>query len=159
VQIRRATERDAEELARVLRDAFAEFERLYTRAGYAATTPDADALRARLDEGPTWVAEERGEILGTVSAVEHDGVYVRSMAVTPVARGRRVAFHLMRQLTLFALAKHAPRLYLSTTPFLFDAIRLYEALGFRRTGDPPHDLHGTPLVTMAKTLTSAIGGQ
>src|SRR5437773_7899458 len=73
VQIRRATERDADELARVLRESFAEFERLYTRTGYAATTPDADALRARLTEGPTWVAEERGEILGTVSAAMRDG--------------------------------------------------------------------------------------
>src|SRR5439155_9758185 len=67
VQIRRATERDADPLARVLRESFAEFERLYTRAGYAATTPDADVLRVRLSEGPTWVAEERGEIIGTVS--------------------------------------------------------------------------------------------
>jgi putative acetyltransferase len=153
VQIRRATERDADALALILREAFVEFERLYTRAGYDATTPDADALRARLAEGPTWIAEERGAILGTVSAVERDGgVYVRRMAVTPAARGQRVAFHLMRQLTLFALAKHAPRMYLSTTPFLFDAIRLYESLGFRRTGEGPDDLLGTPLVTMAKPL-------
>jgi N-acetylglutamate synthase-like GNAT family acetyltransferase len=153
VQIRRATERDADEVARVLRESFAEFERLYTREGYAATTPDAEAVRARLAEGPTWIAEERGAVLGTVSAVERDGnVYVRSMAVTPVARGRRIAFQLMRQLSLFALSLHVSRLYLSTTPFLFDAIRLYESLGFRRTGEPPHDLHGTPLITLAKSL-------
>ena len=153
MQIRRATERDADEVARVLRESFAEFERLYTHAGYAATTPDADVVRARLADGPTWVAEERGAVLGTVSAIERDGgVYVRSMAVSPAARGRRIAFQLMRQLSLFALSRHASRLYLSTTPFLFDAIRLYEALGFRRTGEPPHDLRGTPLVTMAKSL-------
>jgi ribosomal protein S18 acetylase RimI-like enzyme len=59
----------------------------------------------------------------------------------------------MRQLELFAVSKKAERLYLSTTPFLFSAIRLYEALGFRRTGEPPDDLFGTPLVTLAKRLS------
>ncbi len=152
MQIRRAAERDADAVARVLRDAFAEFERLYTHGGFAATTPVAERIRERLAEGPTWIADDGG-VVGTVAAVEQrGGVYVRSMAVAPEARGRRIAFHLMRQLELFALAKNAPRMFLSTTPFLFDAIRLYESLGFRRTGEPPHDLLGTPLVTMAKRL-------
>ena len=153
MQIRRATEKDADAVARVLRDAFAEFERLYTHAGYAATTPDAAHVRERLAEGPTWLAEDGGAIVGTLSAVAHeDGVYVRSMAVTPAARGKRFALQLMRQLELFAVSQKAARLYLSTTPFLFSAIRLYESLGFRRTGEPPHDLFGTPLVTMAKRM-------
>ena len=153
MQIRRATEADADALAQLLRDAFAEYERLYTRAGYAATTPDAETIRARLLEGPTWVAHQDGRILGTVSAAALDGgVYVRSMAVVPAARGKRTALHLMRQLELFAVSSKAPRLFLSTTPFLFSAIRLYESLGFRRTGEPPDDLHGTPLVTLARPL-------
>ena len=38
MQIRRATAVDADAIAYLLRDAFREFERLYTRAGYAATT-------------------------------------------------------------------------------------------------------------------------
>lgn len=139
-------------MAAVLRDAFAEFERLYTRAGFAVTTPDAGTVALRLAEGPTWVAEDE-EILGTVSArVTERGVYVRSMAVRPAARGRRVALHLMRQLELYALSKEAAEMYLSTTPFLFAAIRLYESLGYRRTPEPPHDLHGTPLVTMTKVM-------
>ena len=154
MQIRRATEADAGALAALLREAFAEYERLYTRAGYAATTPDGQAIRARLAEGPTWVAHEDGRILGTVSAVaKEDGVYVRSMAVAPAARGKRIALLLMRQLELFAVSSKAGRLYLSTTPFLFSAIRLYESLGFRRTGEPPDDLFGTPLVTMARRLS------
>ena len=153
MQIRRATGADAEAVAQLLRDAFAEYERLYTRAGYAATTPDAQTIRARLADGPTWAAHEDGEILATVAAVaKDDGVYVRSMAVAPASRGKRTALHLMRQLELFAVSSKAPRLFLSTTPFLFSAIRLYESLGFRRTGEPPDDLHGTPLVTLARRL-------
>ena len=58
----------------------------------------------------------------------------------------------MRQLELYAVSARATRMYLSTTPFLHDAIRFYESLGFRRTGEPPHDLLGTPIFTMAKPL-------
>jgi len=151
VQIRRATAVDAESVAYLLRDAFREFERLYTREGYAATTPEAAVVRERLKEGPTWVAEIDGHSVGTVSAVLRDGaVYVRSMAVAPGARGQRVGHRLMDEPFQLAVERKATRLFLSTTPFLFSAIRLYESLGFRRTGEPPHDLHGTPLVTMAR---------
>jgi ribosomal protein S18 acetylase RimI-like enzyme len=102
-------------------------------------------------------ADDGGALVGTVAAVAGDaGVHVRSMAVTPAARGRKVALHLMRQLELFAVSKNAPRLYLSTTPFLFAAIRLYEALGFRRSGEPPDELFGTPLFSMAKPLASRL---
>jgi len=153
MRIRRASEPDAEHIADALRCAFAEYERLYTRAGYAATTPDASTLRARWDEGPVWVADDAGGIVATVSAAPREtGIYVRSMAVRPEARGRGAGRALMRQLELYAVSEKAPRLYLSSTPFLHDAIRLYEALGFRRTGEPPHELGGTPLVTFEKRL-------
>lgn len=153
VSVRRASTNDAEAIARVLREAFAEYERLYTRAAYAATTPSAEAVRARLAEGPSWIAEHENAIVGTVSAIPRDdGVYVRSMAVVPAARGRRTARDLMRQVELFALSVDAGRMYLSTTPMLSDAIRVYQSLGFRRSDDPPHDLRGTPLFTMTKVL-------
>src|SRR3954468_8457388 len=88
VPIRRATAVDAEAVAYLLRDSFREVERLYTREGYAATTPDAAVVRERLKEGPTWLAEDGGFPVGTVSAVLRDlDLYIRSMAVIPNARG------------------------------------------------------------------------
>ena len=150
VGIRRATVDDAGQVSELLGRAFAAYARLYTRAGYAATTPSADRVRERFAEGPTWLAET-DVVIGTVSAVNRlDGVYVRSMAVLPSVRGRGTGRALMREVERFAIATRARRMYLSTTPFLFEAIRLYESLGFRRTGAPPHDLFGTPLVTMEK---------
>jgi ribosomal protein S18 acetylase RimI-like enzyme len=153
VQIHPATELDMEAVATVLRDAFLEFKPSYTQAAYAETTPDADTLRRRLHEGPIWVARLRGKIVGTISAVEKpNGIYVRSTAVLPSARGNRIARTLLEEVESFAISCRAEQLFLSTTPFLHAAIRLYEDLGFRRTSEPPHDLFNTPLFTMEKKV-------
>ena len=69
-----------------------------------------------------------------------------------VQRGRRFGHSLFAEAFNLAVERKARRIYLSTTPFLFSAIRLYESLGFRRTGEPPDDLFGTPVLTMAKQL-------
>jgi len=53
----------------------------------------------------------------------------------------------------FAFAACAPRVFVSTTPFLHEAIALYERCGFVRCPDPHHALHGTPLFTLEKWLT------
>jgi GNAT superfamily N-acetyltransferase len=98
VPIRRANTVDAEAVAHLLLDSFRAVERFYTRAGYAATTPDASAVRERLKEGPAWVAEESGFAVGTVSAVLRDlDLYIRSMAVMPTARGHQLGHHLFAE--------------------------------------------------------------
>jgi peroxiredoxin/ribosomal protein S18 acetylase RimI-like enzyme len=153
VQIQLATVSNMEAVATVLRDAFLEFKSLYTEAAYAETTPDPDTLVRRLDEGPIWVVRLRGKIVGTISAVEKpNGIYVRSTAVLPSARGNRIATILLEEVESFAASCRAERLFLSTTPFLHAAIHLYEDFGFRRTSELPHDLFNTPLFTMEKKL-------
>ncbi len=118
-----------------------------------ATTPNADQLAIRLYEGPIWLATLEGEMVGTVAAVPRDhDLYIRGMAVLPCARGHRIGELLLKQIEEFARAQNKTRLVLSTTPFLFRAIRLYERAGFQRNDDGPHDLFGTPLFTMVKTL-------
>ena len=74
------------------------------------------------------------------------------MAILPAARGNKIGEKLLTQIEKFAIANRYERLLLSTTPFLDRAIHLYEKFGFRRNGEPPHDLFGTPLVTMAKII-------
>lgn len=154
IQIRRALMEDVGAIASVLRAAFAEFEPLYTPAAFEVTTPTADQLRARWHEGPVWVAVQTNAIQGTVAAVSKaTGLYVRSMAVEPVSRGQGIARGLLQEIERFALEHDHRRLFLSTTPFLYDAIRLYERFGFERTDDGPHELFGTPLFTMVKALS------
>jgi N-acetylglutamate synthase-like GNAT family acetyltransferase len=155
MQIREASEGDSETVAALLRQAFAEYEPLYTAEGFAATTPDAKGVAARLREGPIWLAIHDGTTLGTAGAVcQSEQCYVRGVAVLPDWRSCGVASSLMATIEHFALQNKACRMFLTTTPFLNDAIRLYLRLGFERIDDSPLDLYGTPLIGMTKPLSS-----
>ena len=152
-RIREATAADAESIASLLQAAFLEFEPLYTPEGFRATTPTAAEIGPRFAEGPVWVAEQDGSIVGTVSVVLKDGeLYIRSMAVHPLERGKCLGGLLLDGVEQFARDQSCSRLLLSTTPFLTSAIHLYERAGFRRTDEGPNDLFGTPLFTMMKEL-------
>ena len=153
IRIRRAAPADAEAVASVLREAFAEYQDSYTDEAFAATTPAGEQIRGRMGEGPVWVAVRGDVVVGTVSVVPRgESLYVRGMGVSPAARGLGVGEALLRQAEEFASARGHRRLYLSTTPFLSRAIRLYERAGFRRSDDGPHELFGTPLFTLEKAL-------
>jgi GNAT superfamily N-acetyltransferase len=153
VKIRRAGLADCAAIADVLYQAFVEFRSLYTDGGFAATALNAEQIGIRVREGPVWVALRDAVMIGTVSAVKNgDSIYIRGMAVLPDARGSGAGSRLLEQVESWAGAEGCTRLFLSTTPFLASAIRLYERAGFRRTDDEPHDLFGTPLFTMEKVI-------
>jgi ribosomal protein S18 acetylase RimI-like enzyme len=153
VEIRRGVANDAAAIASILLRSFTEYQSLYTPAGFAATTPTSEQILERMQEGPLWVALHEGTIVGTVSAVVQDGsLYIRGMAVLPDARGLRLGELLLQEIQGFAAVMQIERLFLSTTPFLHRAIRLYQRFGFERTSDAPQDLFGTPLFVMEKLL-------
>lgn len=156
LEIRRASPEDSAAIAAVLRDAFAEYKDLYTEGGFAATTPNEKQVLRRMQEGPVWVALRDSEVVGTVAAMLEgvSAVYIRGMAVLPTARGTGAGTALLRCAEAWCAGQHCIRLFLSTTPFLYSAIRLYEKAGFRRANGDVHDLFGTPLVTMEKTLST-----
>ena len=152
-EIRLSQPFEAGHVAAVLRESFADYEALYTPRGFAATTPTIEQVLERFKEGPIWVAVLGSEIVGTVAAVLNaDHLYVRGMAVLPVARGKRAGDLLLEETERFARLNNRSRLVLSTTPFLVRAIRLYQRHGFRRTGEGVQDLFGTPLFTMQKII-------
>jgi putative acetyltransferase len=159
IQIRTAVPDDAASIASVLHESFVEYQSSYTPEGFASTTPAPDEIQARMNEGPRWVALRDNNIVGTVSVVPKDGsLYIRGMAILPAARGERIGEALLKQIESFAAEHNYRRLFLSTTPFLSRAIRLYEKFGFRRNGEGPHDLFGTPLMTMEKILEDSKSG-
>lgn len=153
MDVRQAVECDASKISGVLRSAFAEYEPLYTPEGFAVTTPGPEAVLDRMREGPVWVAVLDNDIIGTVAAVCEDGeCYVRGMGVAPDSRASGVGGLLLTTVESHAIRQGARRMYLSTTPFLDRAIRLYERFGFQRSDEGPLDLFGTPLFTMTKSL-------
>jgi len=156
VRIRLAARVDAQQVASLLLESFAEYRDSYTPEGFAATTPTREEVLARMEEGPVWVALLDGNAVGTVAAVERDEeLYVRGMAVLPSARGLGIGEMLLREVEGYARALGHSRLTLSTTPFLGRAIRLYERFGFLRSEEGARELFGTPLFTMAKSLRRA----
>jgi len=153
VVIRRAVPDDAPAITEALRAAFAPFAALYTAEALAATVVEPDEVRARMAEGPVWVAQTEGVIVGTVSVLPRGAdLYVRGMAVHPARQAAGVGRRLLAEVDAFAHARGFARLTLCTTPYLERAIRLYERVGFVRTGEGPDDLFGTPLFAMAKPL-------
>jgi putative acetyltransferase len=156
IQIRSAESRDAPAIASMLADSFAEYKSLYTSEGYAATAISSEQVASRISEGPVWVALRNESFMGTVSVVVRGtSLYIRGMAVRPMARGQGLGELLLAEVEKFAAAGELQRLFLSTTPFLDRAIQLYERLGFSRIDEGPQDLYGTPLFTMEKLLWSA----
>lgn len=153
VQIRKAIADDSSAIAAVLLDAFAEYESLYTPEAFAATTPVAEQILVRLAEGPIWVALQDDAVVGTLAAVlKQNALYLRGMGIATAARGARIGYKLLELAEEFAKQHQCERMFLSTTPFLARAIRLYEQFGFCRDDEGPHDLFGTPLFTMSKSL-------
>ena len=151
VVIRIARSDDATSIAAVLLHSFIEYKAVYTAGGFAATTPDTEEVRRRMTEGPTWVAVQDSEIVGTVAVVPSgERLYIRSMAVIPSARGQNIGVKLLRHIEDFASANNYKHLFLSTTPFLSRAIKLYQQLGFVLSDQQIEDLHGTPLLRMEK---------
>jgi N-acetylglutamate synthase-like GNAT family acetyltransferase len=130
VTVRRASANDAQAIAALLADSFAEYQALYTPEGFAATVISSLQVAKRINERPVWVAISENVVVGTISVVrKEDSLYVRSLALHPAVRARSVGQNLHTEIEKYAAANAVHRLFLSTTPFLDRAIRLYEKFG------------------------------
>jgi len=153
--VRQATPQDAQAIADLLHRAFSEFEQLYTPAAFDATVLDVQRVLRRMDEGPIWIYET-SVISGTVSAVcKPSGLNIRGIAVDPGARGQRIGEQLLNAAIEWGKKQGCTRAFLSTTPFLLSAIRLYERYGFARRSTGPQDLFGTPIFSMDIDISSS----
>ena len=159
VQIRRATPDDARSIADILREAFAQFESDYTPEAFAAVTPPPDEIARRFDEGPIWIAVRNDEIVATVSVVpEPEWLYIRSMAVLPKMQGLGIGHQILNVVEKYGIQNGFDRLFLYTTHFSTDAIRLYEKHGFGRVRDTSaEEWLGTPGLSMDKKIGGNIG--
>ena len=155
MHIRLATPKDAAVIHQILHRAFFPYKEKYNPLTYSHTVVSEKVICQRMELGKTWLVEEDGKPLGTVTVMETwDGFYVAGMAVLPEAQGKRLAYRLMRELEDYVLSQKSERLYLYTTTFLHQAISLYEKFGFVRYGNPSDEYLGTNLIQFEKLLIS-----
>jgi len=154
VSVRLATADDAEAISKVLRDAFTVHREFYTAEAFAVVTPNAEEILRRFDEGPQWIAEVDGRVVGTVSMItEPEGLYIRSMAVSPGAQGRGVGHRLLEAVDEYARSTDFERVFLYTTYFVPGAKEMYEKHGFEWVRDTSADeWYGTPGLEMDMKL-------
>lgn len=89
--------------------------------------------------GQIFVARQGGEVVGTCAILPHEeGVLeLVKLAVAPAAQGRGIGRRLVEACLGHARDRRAHRLVLLSSSRLGAALRLYEALGFRRAPLPP----------------------
>jgi ribosomal protein S18 acetylase RimI-like enzyme len=154
IEIRRATPDDAQAISDLLLEAFSFVREYYTDEAFAYTTPPAEAIIPRFDEGPMWVATDGNAIVGTVSGLaEPNRYYIRSMAVKRGMQGKGIGQRLLDELEQFARDAGHTRSYLYTTHSLTGARQLYEKNGFKLIREtPPEEFFGTAGIEMEKEL-------
>jgi len=154
VTIRIANDGDAEAISRVLTDAFTVHREFYTVDAFSVVTPATEVILGRFEEGPMWVAEMDGEIVGTVSlTTEPEGLYVRSMAVSPSAQGRGIGHRLLEAVDEYAESTEFERIFLYTTYFVTGAKEMYAKHGYGWVRDTAADeWYGTPGLEMDKRI-------
>lgn len=154
IEYRRAEPNDSKAISDLLLETFGEFKSEYMPGAFEYTTPNAEIVRGRFDEGPIWIAMDGDLMVGTVSGLpEPERFYIRSMAVKPGVQGRGIGKRLLDLLETYAREHGFEKLYLYTTYVLPAAQPLYEKNGFyvlRET--PPDEWFDMPGLEMEKVL-------
>jgi DNA-binding MarR family transcriptional regulator/GNAT superfamily N-acetyltransferase len=124
------------------------FEALVARivADYAA---DHDPRREA-----AWIAEVDGRPMGCVLCVraDDDTAQLRILLVDPAARGLGIGARLVTECVAFARRAGYRRIVLWTNDVLIAARRIYQAAGFRLTGEEPAASFGHDLVSQTWQL-------
>jgi GNAT superfamily N-acetyltransferase len=137
---------ELDDLSRLLDEAYAEFRPHVPAPLWRAYLAEIVDVRSRLDGSELIVAERAGRRVGTVgfypeasrSALECwplGWASIRTLAVLPGARGEGVGAALVRECLARAREWGVVAVGLHTNPFMAEANRLYERLGFRRASE------------------------
>ena len=117
IEVRLATPKDAPAIETVLCQSFEEYKTHYTSAAYKAATPSQEIILERMEEGLTWVADQGGTIVGTISGKPKGRtLLLRAMAVSPAERGRAIGRLLLVHVARYAYRNGFRRMKVSASP-------------------------------------------
>lgn len=150
--VRLAVSDDADAISEVLLLSFGANRESYTPEAFVVVTPSPAEIEGRFAEGPQWVAERDGSVIGTVGVThEPEGIYIRSLGVAPEEQGHGVGHKLLDAIDEYAASQNAIRIFLYTTYFVPAAVKLYEKHGYKWVRDTTaEEWYGTPGLEMDK---------
>jgi GNAT superfamily N-acetyltransferase len=160
--LRDARPDELDAVARLLRDAYMEYRKDLPPEAWEGYLADMMDVRGRLGEAELIVAEQDGELAGTVTLYPEsrgspqDGwpmgwAGVRLLGVHPSWRGRGIGRALMDECTRRCRERGVRTIGLHTTVMMEVARGMYERMGFVRV--PEYDFHPRPgVVVMAYRL-------
>ena len=153
IDIRLANSEDAPVIEDVLSQSFEEYKSHYTDGAFRTAAPPLEVILRRMEEGPVWVAEQDGEVVGTIS-VRRKGItlLLRGLAVLPAERGRAIGKQLLIHVARYAFENGCRRMAMTASPFLARALREVEQFGFERSPTGPESVHGTPVYNLTKRI-------
>jgi ribosomal protein S18 acetylase RimI-like enzyme len=150
-EIRLAKIGEASAISDLLYHSFIEYKPLYTDKAFTVTTLSVHEIENRIYKSIVWIALYNNVIAGTISIMPNgDALFIKSVAVSPIVRRKGLGKELMRHAMEIAEKEEAKYLELTTTTFLYEAIRLYKLFGFEQGGY--EDLYGTTLIKLKKDL-------
>jgi GNAT superfamily N-acetyltransferase len=145
IKVRAAVAADHDQVRAVLVASYAQFRSHVTAPLHDLYIADLCDLNGRLEGAQLLVATANETVLGTVTLHPRPaaGVFrwppgwaaIRALAVDPAHRGHGIARRLIEAAGARAANGGAHSLGLHTAPFMTDAIRVYEDMGFTRASD------------------------
>lgn len=141
IRIRRIQSGDDAPIARIIRATMTEFDA--TGPGHSINDPEVDAMSAAYGDTRSayLVLEQDGRLLGgggvgPLQGGDADTCELRKMYFLPEARGKGLGRQVAEEILAFARSAGYRRVYLETMTRMADARKLYEKLGFKRSGTP-----------------------
>jgi ribosomal protein S18 acetylase RimI-like enzyme len=154
-KIREAKYTDADTIHQLLKSAFSPLARRgYSRmAIYGAIGHPWRIRECIISKSSVLVAEIEDQIIGTITGrAEHESMKISSFAVHPTYQRNRVGRQLLLAIEAIAAKNGCNKTFLFTALSMFEAIRLYNSLGYEKEGHLRRHYYGEDLLIFSKHL-------